>query len=143
MNANSRILCSYNRRRLRIAPQHQLDEMQAIVKPRINTSKSRPESKASDVSENPLSMSFIKETRTEESEELEGLPSIFRRRVALDQDENDLFALKRANPVYDSDDEDCMSTPSKRQRTSQPDTLHWDEQLDGPDGNFTVSFHQN
>jgi hypothetical protein len=142
MPANSRILCSYNRRRLRIAPQHLLDEseIQTEVKPRNDASKLRMESKQLGVSENSLSVSSVESTRTKDFEDLEGLRCIFRRRVALDHGDNDMFALKRATPVYESDDD--MSTPSKRQRTLQPEILHWEEELFVEDGNYSVSFYQ-
>jgi len=82
----------------------------------------------------------MKETRIEESENLDALRSIFRRRTALEEDESDMFMLKRASPIYESEDEDCMLTPSKRQRTSQSETLHWDEQLVTDEGRFSIAF---
>jgi len=144
MPVNSRILCSYNRRRLRIAPQHLLDEseIQTDVKRPSDMSKSRLDPKITGVSGISLSSSSIKNTQSEDSEDLQGLRSIFRRREALDQDENDMFALKRATPVYESDDEDCVSTPSKRQRTSQPEILNWEEELFADDGHYSVSFYR-
>ena len=70
--------------------------------------------------------------------------SIFRRRTgADDQDEqdNDMFVLKRANPVYDSKDDYYMASPSKRQRTTEPSVLHWGDQLsDDEDRIFSLSF---
>ena len=141
MPVNSRVLCSYNRRRLRIAPQHLLDEseIQTEVKHHNDMSKSRLDPKLTGVSGISLSSSSIKNTQ---NEDLQGLRSIFRRREALDEDENDMFALKRATPVYESEDEDCVSTPSKRQRTSQPEILHWEEELFADDGHYSVSFYQ-
>jgi hypothetical protein len=144
MPSNSRILCSYNRRRVRIAPQHQLDDihLQTPTKPRMDSVKSRPETKVSAVSENILLEPSVFDARIQDSTENEELNSIFRRRAEFEV-ENDLFAIKRANPVYDSGDEDDMSTPSKRQRQSQPDVLHWEEQVRGEHGNFSVSFYTN
>jgi len=151
MPTNSRILtCSYNRRRLRIAPQHHDDSSMQATKPQINPLKARPEkhAKLAVVSENASAWSTMtkEELRTpslDSEPEVIARPSIFRRRPSLSEDdeEGDFFVLKRANPVYDSDDEDFVASPTKRQRTSQPSSLHWQEQLsDNEDGTFSLSF---
>lgn len=49
-------------------------------------------------------------------------PSIFREMADFD-DREDMMSLKRANPVYDSDDDDYLVVPTKRQRTSFADTV--------------------
>ena len=49
-------------------------------------------------------------------------PSIFREMADVD-DREDMMSLKRANPVYDSDDEDYFVVPTKRQRTSSAETV--------------------
>eukprot|EP00934_Nitzschia_sp_Nitz4_P005875 Nitzschia sp. Nitz4//scaffold31_size150131//82442//83414//NITZ4_002835-RA/size150131-exonerate_est2genome-gene-0.58-mRNA-1//1//CDS//3329547680//5865//frame0 len=84
--------------------------------------------------------SLDKESRTPslESEMEEPLPDIFRQRSELDEDDNDMFMLKRANPVYDSDDDEFMTSPPKRQRMSGPTVLHWGEQLSESD-EFSLS----
>lgn len=153
MPVNSRILtCSYNRRRFRIAPQHHDESTMQATKPQLNPLKARPDNhtKLAVVSENISAWPTMdKDLRTpslsleEDSEpEAPSLSSMFRRRTSLcDQDDDgDMFLLKRANPVYDSDDEDYMASPTKRQRTTEPSVLHWDEQLCADEGSFAVSF---
>lgn len=59
-------------------------------------------------------------------------PSIFRPMVdSGDRDET--MILKRANPIYDSDDdEDLNSTPLKRKKTLEGTTaLQWEDRLKG------------
>ena len=57
--------------------------------------------------------------------------SIFRRLTDNDERE-DMMGLKRANPMYGSDDDDdCIDFPSKRQKTSGETTvLQWGERLE-------------
>lgn len=152
MPINSRILtCSYNRRRARISPQHHDESTQQTNKAQMNPLKSRPETvkKLEVVSENISEWPAIEEeapTPSLDSEPETNIhPSIFRRRTDdFDHDEQDLdmFTLKRANPVYESDDEEeYMSSASKRQRTAAPSVLHWGDQLsDDEDVGFSVSF---
>ena len=66
-------------------------------------------------------------------------PSIFRQMADYD-DQDDMMLLKRANPVYDSDDnDDYNSIPSKRQRTSGETTvLQWGEQLEESSDGFSL-----
>ncbi len=139
MPINSRVLtCSYNRRRLRIAPQHHDESTMQMSKPQPNPLKSRVDVQGKPImlSENsPAWSSVLKETRTlslDSESDVVSQSSIFRRRTTTtsDRDENDgdMFALKRANPVYESDDEDYFASPSKRQRATEQSILHWDEQ---------------
>lgn len=76
-----------------------------------------------------------------ETEESRQQAPIFRQRIDLD-DIEDMLVLKRASPVYDSDDEDedLLPSPSKRQRTNGSSQLFWNEQLseDMSEG-FTLS----
>ena len=145
MTVSSHIFtCSYNRRRM--APQH-LDEstMQAL-KSKINLIKLRPDSemKTTFASENTGSWHVAeKEMRTSplETEEEDALQQIFRRREDVRDEDHDIFVLKRANPVYDSDDEDYMASPPKRHRTTDPVCLSWGDHLSGDDhSGFTFSF---
>lgn len=139
MTVNSRILtCSFNRRRLRVAPQHIDDSTIQTIKPQLNPLKSREEAPGSfrTMSENlPAGTSVEKESRTpslDMESEASSQPSIFRRISSLrDQDDSDgdMFVLKRANPIYESDDEDYEISPPKRHRSAEPTVLHWDEQL--------------
>ena len=98
-------------------------------------SRMEPQPKLSVVSENVNEWSSFIESRTPslESESVERAaqrPAIFRRsRSDLDDEEEDMFVLKRANPVYDSDDEDYMASPAKRQRTGEPTVLDWGARL--------------
>jgi len=68
-------------------------------------------------------------------------PSIFRQMADYD-DRDDMMVLKRANPVYDSDDndnDDYNDIPSKRQRTSGETTvLQWGEQLEESSDGFSL-----
>lgn len=154
MTVNSRILtCSYNRRRLQIVPQHHDEPTMQATKPQMTPLKSRTEnpSKLLVVSENVSPWPTVGEnmrTSSSESEPDASESSVFRRRTSSlcdhDQEESDMFALKRANPVYDSDDEDYMESPTKRQRMKESSILHWDEQLsDGDAGSLPLSFFRD
>ena len=65
-------------------------------------------------------------------------PSIFRKMMDYD-DRLDTMVLKRANPIYESDDdEDPKSIPLKRQRTSDVTTaLQWGEQVQEASDGFS------
>eukprot|EP00525_Craspedostauros_australis_P005418 CAMPEP_0198120864 /NCGR_PEP_ID=MMETSP1442-20131203/30564_1 /TAXON_ID= /ORGANISM="Craspedostauros australis, Strain CCMP3328" /LENGTH=183 /DNA_ID=CAMNT_0043779595 /DNA_START=142 /DNA_END=693 /DNA_ORIENTATION=+ len=87
----------------------------------------------------------------ENSEELhESKPLIFRDAPrlalpALDEEDEDIFVLKRANPVYDSEDEEYfMSSPAKRRRTNESEStiaLGWSDRVSvNDDGNFRIQF---
>ena len=145
MTVNSRILtCSFNRRRLRVSPQHLDDSTVQTIKPQMNPLKSREEAQTSfrTMSENlPSGTTVVKESRVPsldiESETL-SQPSIFRRISSLrdhDDSDGDMFVLKRANPIYESDEEDYQISPSKRHRSAGPTVLHWDEQLSVSESN--------
>ena len=63
------------------------------------------------------------------------IPSIFVQKT-FDEDDNENWTLKRANPVYDSDDEDFIVmnfSPPKKQCIS----LDWGNRLDENNG-FTI-----
>lgn len=149
MTADNCILtCSYNRRRTR-ASQHNDESTMQTTKPKHASLKSRmePQPKHSLVSENISTRwsSADKEVRTpaegSESESAARRLPIFRQQVNIDDDDDDMFVLKRANPVYDSDDEDYFCSPSKRQRTAEPTCLDWEERLSECESNgFTLTF---
>mmetsp|Transcript_36007 Transcript_36007/g.103561 ORF Transcript_36007/g.103561 Transcript_36007/m.103561 type:complete len:160 (-) Transcript_36007:10-489(-) len=120
-------------------------EKSTATKPQANPllkSRPEPQGKLSLASENtPVWSSIDKEMSSQDTTDT--IPSIFRRRSDVDDDDTeDMFVLKRANPVYDSEDEDEFSTPSKRQRKSEPETLHWDNQMSDDElgSLFTFSF---
>jgi hypothetical protein len=158
------LTCAYNRRRNRVHP-HIVDETDGItmnvqasksklvvtsLKPprkdapthRILSSSSSSMASSENIQE--WSSLFNEEKRSDDSkrssdeprEELyrEDRPSIFRDMAELD-DHEDMLVLKRANPVYDSDDEDSLAAPAKRQRTTSGDTvLQWSECLSDDEG---------
>jgi hypothetical protein len=72
--------------------------------------------------------------------------SIFRSMADYD-DQDDMMVLKRANPVYDSDDEDSFAAPAKRQRTSSSSSgtvLQWGARLpDDQSEGFCIHFEQH
>eukprot|EP00339_Tiarina_fusa_P023813 CAMPEP_0117032272 /NCGR_PEP_ID=MMETSP0472-20121206/23138_1 /TAXON_ID=693140 ORGANISM="Tiarina fusus, Strain LIS" /NCGR_SAMPLE_ID=MMETSP0472 /ASSEMBLY_ACC=CAM_ASM_000603 /LENGTH=168 /DNA_ID=CAMNT_0004740847 /DNA_START=116 /DNA_END=622 /DNA_ORIENTATION=+ len=103
-------------------------------KPKLAGIKSRldSQSKLTVLSENNAEWpSLSKEAPTPSLESSDNSISrpIFRRRADL-EDEEDMFVLKRANPVYDSDDDDEVFSPAKRQRTGEPTVLSWCDQID-------------
>ena len=65
-------------------------------------------------------------------------PPIFRQMLDYD-DRDDTMVLKRASPIYDSDDdEDFQSSPTKRQRTlGGTTTLQWGERLQKTSDGFS------
>jgi hypothetical protein len=84
-------------------------------------------------------------SRAESSElEREDRPSIFRSMADYD-DQEDMMVLKRANPVYDSDDEDSFAGPAKRQRTSSGESvLQWGARLsEDQSQGFFIHFEQH
>lgn len=138
--------CSYNRRRTRIHPHFETDGTMNIhqnSKPKLTSLKTTTSehpthkptlSSSENIAEWPLlaeeKRSNSKELRQSESAELyhdEG-PSIFRAMADYD-DHEDMMVLKRANPVYESEDEEYMTAPSKRQRTSGETILQWNSHL--------------
>lgn len=78
-------------------------------------------------------------TRTSlDKEQVQPNESIFRTPSLISEDsDDDLLCLKRANPVYESDDEEAelFRMPIKRQRKNTTDndtrelTLHWDDRI--------------
>lgn len=65
------------------------------------------------------------------------IPSIFVQK-SFDEDINDNWTLKRANPVYDSDDEDIIvmnSSPSKKQCIA----LDWGNRLTDENNGFSIN----
>jgi len=58
--------------------------------------------------------------------------SIFRRKVDCKEQENDTMKLKRANPIYDSDDNDDYTDITLKRRRTNTGTiaLQWDKCLD-------------
>ena len=93
-----------------------------------------PQTKLSVLSENSSEWpSITKEARTpslESEEPVSERPSIFRARSLSQDYDDDMFTLKRANPVYDSEDEDLFASPAKRQRTCEPTVLDWGKRLE-------------
>lgn len=72
----------------------------------------------------PMPTTFVMETRNDVEDREEPPRPVFRRRqVWLDEDDelNDIWSLKRANPVIDEDDEEpnVYESPSKRPRVLQ------------------------
>eukprot|EP00980_Cylindrotheca_fusiformis_P004520 scaffold961_cov122-Cylindrotheca_fusiformis.AAC.28 len=135
--STSRILTC--RRRSRIHPQN--SELIQATKPKMTAAfkpKMEPQEKLSVLSENTSQWPTVKETRTPSIDsDCENRPSIFRERADVDDTEEDMFVLKRANPVYDSDDdEEEYCTPPKRQRTNQ--VLQWGEQVNFGSHGFSI-----
>lgn len=64
------------------------------------------------------------------------IPFIFVQKTC-DEDCNDNWTLKRASPVYDSDDEDSIVIPAKKRRTSNP-TLDWGNRLSDENNEFKL-----
>lgn len=75
------------------------------------------------------------ETRTSlDKEQVKPSETIFRTPSLISEDGDDMLSLKRANPVYESDDEEAAeyySMPSKRQRTTSTTelTLCWEDKI--------------
>jgi hypothetical protein len=134
MTASSGVLtCAYNRRRPRILPPNDESTMQTS-KPKLSGLKSRldSQSKLAVLSENNTEWPTLNKelpTLSLESSDRGVSRPVFRRRADL-EDEEDMFVLKRANPVYDSDDDDENFSPAKRQRTGEPSVLSWCDQID-------------
>mmetsp|Transcript_14986 Transcript_14986/g.24238 ORF Transcript_14986/g.24238 Transcript_14986/m.24238 type:complete len:168 (-) Transcript_14986:1592-2095(-) len=144
------LTCAYNRRRNRVHPHHHNIETDGSI---MNVQASKPKMAAMKPprSEQPKLISLgssseniqewpslIEEKRSDDSKassdtselDREDRPSIFRQMADFD-DQDDMLVLKRANPVYDSDDEDYFEAPSKRQRTSSSGStaIQWGARL--------------
>jgi hypothetical protein len=170
-SSSPRILtCAYNRRRNRsFHPHIEMDGTMNVQTSKLSTSKMGPmmmkpprsvPSKLSSLESSSSTSENIQEwfsltdekrcceetkgSSSDSSElEREDRPSIFRSMADYD-DQDDMMVLKRANPVYDSDDEDSFAAPSKRQRTSSETALQWgallpDDQSEG----FCIHFKQH
>jgi hypothetical protein len=158
MVSSPRVLtCSYNRRRTRIHPLVETDctmnvhqtskPVQSSLKP---TRSDQPVHKPTlSSSENIAAWPLLGDEKHSESEGLsqsgsaelfaDDLHSIFRA-MADYNDQEDMMVLKRASPVYDSDDEDNMPAPSKRQRSSGESFLQWSSQLtEHQEGGFCLA----
>lgn len=153
MTVNSRILqSSHNHLMLSTLPQHFDECTMQTTKPKLNILKSNSQSRiqlqlSSDNSSWPV-VEKVNSSLSSESETDAVIQSIFRRRVdpLEGQDEHDMFTLKRANPVYDSDDEEeeFMSSPAKRQRKAGTMSLHVDEELpESADVDFSLFFRSS
>eukprot|EP00536_Pseudo-nitzschia_multiseries_P015524 jgi/Psemu1/292056/fgenesh1_pg.904_\ len=69
----------------------------------------------------------------------EARSSIFREMMYCD-DRDDMMLLKRANPVYDSeDDEDDEDVPVKKLRTGETSVLQWGEILEESSDGFSLT----
>ena len=65
-----------------------------------------------------------------QSENDQGKTKIFRSRLDMDGDMENMLVLKRASPVYDSEDEeDFICSPTKKQRTTGSSSLFNDQVL--------------
>lgn len=168
------LTCSYNRRRNRVSPYFETDgaifmtttqktnaskaKLPTGKPPRGGFSKLSSFSSASfsenvqDWTEKRCSEddSASKASCVDSSDELcredDSRLAVFRDMADFD-DREDMMVLKRANPVYDSDDEDFMAAPSKRQRTSTSSSmvLSWSSQVvsSDPSGGFSIRLYQN
>jgi hypothetical protein len=146
MTSSSRVLtcAEYNRRRSRVLPHNDDESTMSTSQPKLSGLKSRmdSQSKLAALSENNNTAcpSLKKEVRAPslESSDSDVSRPVFRRRADLDDDlhddlddEEDMFALKRANPVYDSDDdEEEIFSPAKRRRTGEPTVISWCDPVD-------------
>jgi hypothetical protein len=173
------LTCAYNRRRDRSFHPHietggtmnvqnlklasKMGPMMMMKPPRSVPSKLSSLESSSSTSENIQEWFSLNELMHEkrcceetkgsssDSSELEredGPSSIFRSMADYD-DQDDIMVLKRANPVYDSDDEDSFAAPAKRQRTSSSSSetvLQWGARLqDDHDQSvgFCIHFEQH
>jgi hypothetical protein len=70
------------------------------------------------------------------------------RSAAISEDLNDMWTLKRANPVFDEDDDEPMESPTKRTRTtlegrdeveaSDRQILTWSAQIVEDENGFSI-----
>lgn len=158
MTTSSRniLTCAYNRRRrsfMRVMPNHIDESTIQTSKPKLPVAimKTTSQSKLTILSENdslPVPSLTSASMESTESDITSSRPqAVFRRQRADSIDERevdeDMFMLKRANPVYESDDEDDLYlSPSKRQRTGEPTSiLSFCDRIDEDDakGLFSIS----
>lgn len=135
MTATTRILTCSQNRRLNIINYNDDDSMMQTSKPKQSMIKSIVDSKEklSIVSENVNEWTAIQKVPFNPSMESDcdgesQRAPIFRQQSNLDDIES-LLVLKRANPVYDSDDEEFPQSPSKRQRTSDRSQIFWSDRV--------------
>jgi hypothetical protein len=170
--ASPRVLtCAFNRRRNRVSPHFETDGTIFMMNTKAEISKSKfPSTKPPRGDYSKLSSltaaseniddwtekrcydddaPFKASTSVDSSDELcrEGDDtnlSIFRE-MADYNDQEDMMVLKRANPVCDSDDEDCLAAPTKRQRTTTASmVLSWSSQLStDPAGEFSIRLQRH
>lgn len=163
------LTCAYNRRRNRVSPHFETDgtiymmNTQNTTPSKSKLSSGKPPrgdfSKLSSLatsSENSqewaekrccddeiTSKASSVDSSDEHCREDDASASIFREMADYD-DQDDMLVLKRANPVYDSDDEDYMAAPAKRQRTTTSSSsssmvLSWSSQVSSdPSGGFSI-----
>lgn len=160
MTSSSRniLTCAYNRRRrsrshMRVMPNDIDESTIQTSKPKLPgvMMKTTSQSKLTILSENdslPVpSLTSASMESTESSTSSSRPQSIFRRQRAdsidAEANDDDMLMLKRANPVYDSDDEDdLIFSPAKRQRTGESTSiLSFCDRIDEDDakGLFSIS----
>lgn len=131
-------LSAHNRRRYVFHSSH--DDASTVFKTvkdkpiaTTKSNESRKLARANPISdeESPRFLSTLAERRREDEEPVEAPAPVFRRRTSWLNDSSEmdaLWTLKRANPVFDSDDEDELqdeyASPPKRSRVQ---TLDWDQ----------------
>jgi hypothetical protein len=166
------LTCAFNRRRNRVSPHLETDGIILTMNIQANQSKSKLSSRKpprGDYSK-PSSLASASENVDEWTEKrccdddvtFKGLSvgssdelcregdntnlSIFRE-MADYNDREDMMLLKRANPVYDSEDEDYLEAPTKRQRTAATSSsmvLSWSSQLSAdPSGGFSIRLQRH
>ncbi|KAL3925742.1 MAG: hypothetical protein SGILL_000192 [Bacillariaceae sp.] len=157
-SSSPRVLtCVFNRRRSRVSAHFETDESTMLLNTQSTTIKAKlpslkpprvDSSKASSLSSSFENLQEWTDKRNcddssnaSEDERHRESPSIFRAEMADYDDREDMLVLKRANPVYGSDDEDYLAVPSKRQRKIPGETLlTWNAQLseDDASGGFCI-----
>jgi hypothetical protein len=111
-------------------------KLPSVKPPRCDSSKTSAFSAFENFQEWTDKRSCDDSTKASEDERDSERPSIFREMADFD-DSEDMMSLKRANPVYDNDDDEYLAISSKRQRTSSTENvLTWSAQLseDSEDG---------
>ena len=135
MTVNSRIFQSSHNQLVKLTmPQHLDESTVQTTKPKVQTKSSTTSHIQLPMASENLSWPELDKTSSSlstESESEADLSAIFRRRIdpVEEEEENDMFSLKRANPVYDSDDEEYMYSPPKRHRKNAPMSLSMEQQL--------------
>lgn len=119
----SRVLCCANNRAAVADVYSPIPQKKSIIKEWERKTLSDATS-AEDESQTPLRMVQVVSL---DKEQVEPEDSIFRTPSLISEDGDDLLSLKRANPVFDEEDDDEVELrmPVKRQRRSTTDSLHW------------------